>query len=82
MEVESFEEFLNSENVERLLVGQPTYVVDCIDNIDAKAALVLYAKKHKIKIISACGAGMKADPTRIQIRDISEAQCISSSKAW
>jgi tRNA A37 threonylcarbamoyladenosine dehydratase len=28
--------------------------------------------KNKIKVISSCGAGMKSDPTRIQIRDISE----------
>ena len=41
----------------------PSYVVDCIDNIDAKVALIAHCKHNNIKIISSCGAGMKEDPT-------------------
>lgn len=62
------------DNVASFFEGRamPTFVVDCIDNLDAKAALVAYCVKHGIRIVVACGAGMKADPTRIQIRDLSE----------
>jgi tRNA A37 threonylcarbamoyladenosine dehydratase len=52
--------------------GQPDYVVDCIDNIDTKLALIQYCHERKIKVISSMGSGAKADPSRIQIADISE----------
>ncbi|KAJ9602664.1 hypothetical protein H2200_012858 [Cladophialophora chaetospira] len=47
------------------------WVVDAIDNIDSKVALLQYCALHGIKVISAMGAGCKSDPTRIQIGDIS-----------
>ncbi|OCK75550.1 hypothetical protein K432DRAFT_408912 [Lepidopterella palustris CBS 459.81] len=54
------------------LDGQgPNYVVDAIDNIDSKVALLNYCYQHKIPVISSMGAGCKSDPTRILIGDIS-----------
>jgi tRNA A37 threonylcarbamoyladenosine dehydratase len=78
IQIEFVETFLDAKNMEKLLEGNPTYVIDCIDNIEAKVDLVAHCVKNKIKIIAACGAGMKADPTQIQIRDISESACIKS----
>lgn len=50
---------------------KPDYVIDCIDNIDSKVALLLYCYQHKIKVVSSMGAGCKSDPSRICIGDIS-----------
>ena len=50
---------------------KPDYVIDCIDNIDSKVALLQYCYQHSIKVISSMGAGCKSDPTRICIGDIS-----------
>jgi tRNA A37 threonylcarbamoyladenosine dehydratase len=50
---------------------QPDFVIDAIDNIDSKVALLAYCSKHKLKVISSMGAGCKSDPTRIFIGDIS-----------
>jgi tRNA A37 threonylcarbamoyladenosine dehydratase len=47
-------------------------VIDCIDNLDSKAALVAYCVKRGIRVVVSCGAGMKSDPTRLQIRDLRE----------
>lgn len=47
------------------------YVVDAIDNIDSKVALLAYCYQRGIKVISSMGAGCKSDPTRIFIGDIS-----------
>ena len=44
-------------------LGNPTFVIDCIDNIDAKIALIAYCHHNKVKVVSCCGAGLKADPT-------------------
>jgi len=50
---------------------QPDFVIDAIDNIDSKVALLNYCWKNKLKVISSMGAGCKSDPTRIFIGDIS-----------
>lgn len=46
------------------------YVVDAIDTISGKIALVLQAKEAGIPIISSMGAGNKADPAAFQVADI------------
>lgn len=50
---------------------KPDFVVDAIDNIDSKVALLHYCHKNGIKVISSMGAGCKSDPTRIFVGDIS-----------
>lgn len=49
----------------------PDYVIDAIDNIDSKVALLNYCYKNKLPVISSMGAGCKSDPTKIFIGDIS-----------
>lgn len=49
----------------------PTYVIDAIDNIDSKVALLHYCKTNGLPVISSMGAGCKSDPTRVFIGDIS-----------
>ncbi|KAF2634293.1 hypothetical protein P280DRAFT_439154 [Massarina eburnea CBS 473.64] len=54
------------------LNGQaPDFVIDAIDNIDSKVALLYYCKTNNIPVISSMGAGCKSDPTRIFVGDIS-----------
>jgi tRNA threonylcarbamoyladenosine dehydratase len=50
---------------------RPDYVIDAIDNIDSKVALLHYCHTNGIKVISSMGAGCKSDPTRVFIGDIS-----------
>ncbi|KAI8632747.1 ubiquitin-protein ligase molybdopterin-converting factor [Xylariaceae sp. FL1651] len=46
------------------------FIVDAIDNIDTKVALLKYCHDHELPVISAMGAGCKSDPTRIMVGDI------------
>ena len=50
---------------------KPDYVIDAIDNIESKVALLRYCHQQKIPVISSMGAGCKSDPTRVFIGDIS-----------
>lgn len=50
---------------------KPDFVLDCIDNIGSKVALLKYCYDHNIPVISSMGAGCKSDPTRVAIADIS-----------
>lgn len=49
----------------------PTFVIDAIDNIDSKVALLAYCHANNIPCISSMGAGCKSDPTRVFVGDIS-----------
>ncbi|MCS5422042.1 MULTISPECIES: tRNA threonylcarbamoyladenosine dehydratase [Psychrilyobacter] len=48
------------------------YIVDAIDTVSAKLALIEISKDRNIPIISSMGFGNKLDPTTIQISDISK----------
>ncbi|KAK8960079.1 Ubiquitin-like modifier-activating enzyme 5 [Platanthera guangdongensis] len=57
---------------EEILSGQPDFVLDCIDNIDTKVALLAACVRKGLKVFSAMGAGARADPTRIRVADLGE----------
>ena len=48
------------------------YVVDCIDTLSPKLALIAAALERKIPLVSSMGAGAKTDPTQLEIKDISK----------
>lgn len=50
---------------------QPSFVIDAIDNIESKVALLAYCHANSLPVISSMGAGCKSDPTRVFIGDIS-----------
>lgn len=71
-QVEGRAALFSAESAADLLAGNPDYVLDCIDNMETKIDLLAYCKEHGLEVISAMGAGMKSDPSRVQIADISD----------
>lgn len=66
-------EFLTQENVDEILSHRPIdYIVDAIDTLSPKIALIQFALRNSIKIVSSMGAGAKTDATKIKIKDISK----------
>ncbi|KAF9317289.1 hypothetical protein BG003_000970 [Podila horticola] len=72
VQVDARVELFQEDSAEELLSGNPDYVVDAIDNINTKLALLKFCCDHNIPVMSSMGAGAKADPSRVQISDISE----------
>lgn len=66
------QEFINNENADRLIETDLSYIVDAVDNVTAKIALIEKAVSLQIPIVSAMGAGNRLDPTKLSIVDISE----------
>lgn len=62
----------SEESEEQLLGGSPDFVLDAIDNIDTKVALLLACRRRGIPVLASAGAGAKADPTRLRIVDLAE----------
>ncbi|TIA98984.1 hypothetical protein E3P96_03011 [Wallemia ichthyophaga] len=56
---------------DRLLSGSPDYVIDAIDHIPTKVALLKRCKQLNLNVLSCAGAGAKQDPSRVQIADMS-----------
>lgn len=46
------------------------YVIDAVDTVTAKIALVMACQKANVPIISSMGAGNKLDPTVFEVADI------------
>ncbi len=63
--------FVNSDNAKDILSGEKLdYVVDAIDNVTAKIAIIQYCKENDISVISSMGTGNKLDPFKFKIADI------------
>jgi tRNA A37 threonylcarbamoyladenosine dehydratase len=67
-------QFLNTENVNDLVPGDCDYVVDAIDSLACKVALVAESLKRGLRVASSMGAGNRLDPTKIKVADISKTE--------
>lgn len=68
--VEPFECFYSPSTADQYDLSKYHYVVDAIDTVSCKLALIENARNAGVPIISAMGAGNKLDPTRFEIADI------------
>lgn len=62
--------FFLPENQHEFDFSQYDYVVDAVDTVAAKIAIVLAAKAAGVPVISSMGAGNKVNPTMFEIADI------------
>lgn len=63
--------FLSEENIKDV-INRPDLIVDAIDSVKSKVALIKYALENDIPVVSSMGAANKLDLTRITFADISE----------
>lgn len=69
-EVGTVEDFITPENAPALL-PRCDYVVDAIDQVKAKAALIAHCQVMRIPVVTTGAAGGKADPALIRVDDLS-----------
>ena len=63
--------YIRDEETYTLLDAAPyDYVVDAIDTLSPKLALIKGALDRHLPLVSSMGAGAKTDPTRMEITDI------------
>ena len=68
--VRTYKTFYTPETADQFDFTQYDYVVDAIDTVAGKIALVMQAQAAKTPIISAMGAGNKLDPAAFEVADI------------
>lgn len=71
-EVVTIQSFLKPDDMNELLANDFDYVVDAIDSLNCKVALVATAYQRGLKVVSSMGAGRRIDPSKILIADISK----------
>ena len=64
--------FFLPENKDEFDFSKFTYVVDAVDTVTAKIAIIEEAKKAGVPVISSMGTGNKLDPTKFEVADISK----------
>lgn len=62
--------FFLPENEDTFDFAQYDYVIDAVDTVAAKIALVMKAKEANVPIISSMGAGNKLDASQFKVTDI------------
>ena len=65
-------EFLVPETVADIVPADADFVVDCIDSLNCKVALVATSVQRGLRVASSMGAGNKLDPARIRVADIAK----------
>lgn len=69
------EDFITPDNLPELIkASQFDYVVDAIDSVKAKTALLAFCREEHIPIVTIGGAGGQVDPSMIEIRDLSRTE--------
>ncbi|MCL1092176.1 tRNA cyclic N6-threonylcarbamoyladenosine(37) synthase TcdA [Shewanella kaireitica] len=75
--VNEVEDFITVDNLAEYFLGKKAggdldYVVDCIDAVKPKTALIAWCKRQKLPIITVGGAGGQSDPTQVQVTDLAK----------
>jgi tRNA A37 threonylcarbamoyladenosine dehydratase len=64
------DDFLSADNVAAHLAGGYDSVLDAIDSLSSKTALIETAYRTGLAVVSSMGAGGRLDPTRIRVSDL------------
>lgn len=72
--IEAFCEFLDENNVDQFKLDECDYVVDAIDSLPSKKALIKYLLKNEIPFISSLGMGNKLDPEKLCYTKLSKTE--------
>lgn len=72
--VDAIDDFLTMQTLPEYLSKERgyDYVIDAIDSIKFKSALINHCRRNKIPVIMTGGAGGLTDPSKIQIADLSK----------
>jgi len=71
-EVRTYKTFYLPETQDQFDFHDYDYVVDAIDTVSGKLAIIENAKKAGVAVISSMGAGNKVDPAALEVADIYE----------
>jgi tRNA A37 threonylcarbamoyladenosine dehydratase len=73
--VDAIEDFAEAGNLAALLPpGRFDYVVDAVDSVNAKVALIVWCREHAIPLVTVGSAGGQVDATRVRVSDLAHTE--------
>lgn len=63
---------VNRFDIAKIFDGHVDFVIDAIDQLGNKCALINYCVRQNIKVVTSAGAGGRLDPTQIRVMDLAE----------
>lgn len=69
LEIDVVEDFLTANNAKKMLADCDV-IIDAVDDVRAKVAIVLFCRDAGVDLVVCGGAGGKIDPTRIHVEDL------------
>lgn len=66
-------DYIGDENLSEMLDPDFSIVIDAIDRIKYKSAIISHCKRNKIPVITIGGAGGLLNPTKIEVADLTKA---------
>jgi tRNA A37 threonylcarbamoyladenosine dehydratase len=73
-QVQQIEDFVTEDNMDALLGQNFDFIIDAIDDLRVKTAMVAWCVQRKQAFIVSGGAGGQMDPTQIKTADLNEAR--------
>lgn len=70
--VTCIDDFITPDNTAELMSQGFSYVIDAIDSLRSKAALLAWCRRNKMPLVTTGGAGGQIDPTKIQVADLAK----------
>ncbi|RTE86226.1 MULTISPECIES: tRNA cyclic N6-threonylcarbamoyladenosine(37) synthase TcdA [Gammaproteobacteria] len=68
------DDFIQAEQPLALIPEGTDGILDAIDSLNAKTALLAHCVRNKIKVVTTGGAGGQIDPTQIKVTDLARVQ--------
>ena len=80
IEITAFQTFIDENNIDEYITNRFDYVVDAVDSVNAKIAIIKKCKELGIKVISCMGTANKLEPLSLKIADISKTEVCPLAK--
>lgn len=66
--------FVTPDTLAEYITPDIDCVVDCIDSVASKVALIAWCRRQRIPLVTTGGAGGQIDPTQVRVADLSRTQ--------
>lgn len=80
--IETISQKITSDNIHSILDRNIDYVLDCVDDLDAKLEIAKFCLENKINFISAMGFANKMHPELIKIARLNQTKVCPLAKAY
>lgn len=80
IKITAVKDFIDTTNVDNYVTDDCDYVVDAIDSVESKIAIIRACKQKNLKIISSMGMANRLEPLKIKVADISKTEVCPLAK--